>query len=97
MTAPLVAPVLDIRLLSTNERANSSVTDEQEGFSIDAQAVGNAGRFINHNCSPNMYAQNVLFDHDDKKMPHIMFFAAENIPPLKLMCLLLGSISFIKS
>uniref|UniRef100_A0ACD5YFU8 Uncharacterized protein n=1 Tax=Avena sativa TaxID=4498 RepID=A0ACD5YFU8_AVESA len=34
-------------------------------------------------CSPNLYAQNVLWDHDDKRMPHIMFFAAENIPPLQ--------------
>ncbi|KAL7243384.1 hypothetical protein ACSBR1_015726 [Camellia fascicularis] len=27
--------------------------------------------------------ENVLYDHEDKKMPHIMFFAAENIPPLQ--------------
>jgi [histone H3]-lysine9 N-trimethyltransferase EHMT len=80
---PSDVPGLDIRLLSTNERANSSEADEQEGFSIDAHVMGNVGRFINHSCSPNMYVQNVLFDHDDKKMPHIMFFAAENIPPLK--------------
>ncbi|KAK1273576.1 Histone-lysine N-methyltransferase, H3 lysine-9 specific SUVH6 [Acorus gramineus] len=53
------------------------------GFTIDAAKYGNVGRFINHSCSPNLYAQNVLYDHDDKRMPHIMFFAAENIPPLQ--------------
>jgi SAD/SRA domain/SET domain/Pre-SET motif len=80
---PSNVPGLDIRLPSTDERANSSEADEQEGFSLDAHVMGNVGRFINHSCLPNLYAQNVLFDHDDKKMPHIMFFAAENIPPLE--------------
>ncbi|KAJ3707883.1 hypothetical protein LUZ61_011588 [Rhynchospora tenuis] len=55
----------------------------KEWFTVDAQELGNVGRFINRSCSPNLFAQHVLFDHDDKKMPHIMFFAAENIPPLK--------------
>ncbi|XP_060211138.1 histone-lysine N-methyltransferase, H3 lysine-9 specific SUVH5-like [Lycium barbarum] len=56
---------------------------EEGGYTIDAAHYGNVGRFINHNCSPNMYAQNVFYDHEDKKMPHIMLFAADNIPPLK--------------
>ncbi|KAJ1703412.1 hypothetical protein LUZ63_003191 [Rhynchospora breviuscula] len=55
----------------------------KEWFTVDAQEMGNVGRFINRSCSPNLFAQHVLFDYDDKKMPHIMFFAAENIPPLK--------------
>ncbi|PAN39636.1 hypothetical protein PAHAL_7G256900 [Panicum hallii] len=54
-----------------------------EGFTIDAAEWGNVGRFINHSCSPNLYAQNVLWDHDDMRMPHVMFFAVENIPPLQ--------------
>ncbi|XP_020102452.1 histone-lysine N-methyltransferase, H3 lysine-9 specific SUVH6-like [Ananas comosus] len=58
-------------------------TVQDKGFTIDAAECGNVGRFINHSCSPNLYAQNVLYDHDDKRMPHIMFFAAENIPPLQ--------------
>ncbi|KAJ4712642.1 Histone-lysine N-methyltransferase, H3 lysine-9 specific protein [Melia azedarach] len=56
---------------------------EDGGFTIDAAQYGNVGRFINHSCSPNLYAQNVLYDHEDKRMPHIMLFAAENIPPLQ--------------
>lgn len=58
-------------------------TVESVGFTIDAAEYGNVGRFINHSCSPNLYAQNVLYDHDDKRMPHIMFFAVDNIPPLQ--------------
>ncbi|KAF7147272.1 hypothetical protein RHSIM_Rhsim03G0159600 [Rhododendron simsii] len=53
------------------------------GFTIDAARFGNVGRFINHSCSPNLHAQNVLYDHDDKRMPHIMFFATKNIRPLR--------------
>ncbi|XP_073021640.1 histone-lysine N-methyltransferase, H3 lysine-9 specific SUVH5-like [Primulina eburnea] len=49
-------------------------------FAIDAGKFGNVGRFVNHSCSPNMFAQEVLYDHHDKKMPHIMFFATKNIP-----------------
>ncbi|XP_028805671.1 histone-lysine N-methyltransferase, H3 lysine-9 specific SUVH6-like [Neltuma alba] len=59
------------------------VSEDGSGFTIDAARCGNLGRFFNHSCAPNMYAQNVLFDHGDCRIPHIMLFAAENIPPLK--------------
>jgi SAD/SRA domain/SET domain/Pre-SET motif len=68
-----------IRLACAAENGASA----SEGLTIDAAEMGNVGRFINHCCSPNLYAQNVLFDHDDRRMPHIMFFAAENISPLQ--------------
>lgn len=54
-----------------------------ECFTMVAKAHGNVGRFINHSCSPNLYAQNVLSDHDDERMPHIMFFASKDILPLR--------------
>ncbi|MCL7026970.1 hypothetical protein MKW94_011287 [Papaver nudicaule] len=57
--------------------------EDEEGFTIDAFKYGSVGRFINHSCSPNLVAQRVLYDHDDVRMPHIMLFAAENIPPLR--------------
>ncbi|KAK1608076.1 hypothetical protein QYE76_031749 [Lolium multiflorum] len=63
--------------------ARSLTMEDDEGFTIDAAEYGNIGRFINHSCSPNLYAQNVLWDHDDKRVPHIMFFADENISPLQ--------------
>ncbi|CAL1401719.1 unnamed protein product [Linum trigynum] len=63
---------------------HSDEEDAQDSnFTIDAAEFGNVGRFINHSCSPNLYAQNVLYDHGNRKIPHIMFFAAENIPPLR--------------
>ncbi|KAF1002461.1 histone-lysine N-methyltransferase, H3 lysine-9 specific SUVH5-like [Apium graveolens] len=52
-------------------------------YTIDAGIYGNVGRFLNHSCSPNLYAQNVLYDHIDKRMPHVMLFATTDIPPLQ--------------
>ena len=46
----------------------------------DATQYGNVGRFINHSCSPNLFAQKVLYDHDDRRFPHIMLFATKDIP-----------------
>lgn len=65
----------------SQSQASENVGDG--GFTIDAAKYGSVARFINHSCSPNLYAQNVLYDHEDKRMPHIMLFAAENIPPLQ--------------
>ncbi|WOG96927.1 hypothetical protein DCAR_0416266 [Daucus carota subsp. sativus] len=55
------------------------------GNSNDAKTVmfGNVARFIKHSCSPNLYAKCVLFDHEDMRRPHVMLFAARNIPPRK--------------
>lgn len=68
--------------VNSSGQAELSEIVEEGGYTIDAAQYGNIGRFINHSCSPNLYAQNVLYDHEDKKMPHIMLFAADNIPPL---------------
>ncbi|XP_066327194.1 uncharacterized protein [Miscanthus floridulus] len=74
----LLSNVSDIKSSSSSSQILGDV-----GFTIDAAECGNIGRFINHSCSPNLYAQNVLWDHDDLRIPHIMFFAAETIPPLQ--------------
>ncbi|KAL3650387.1 hypothetical protein CASFOL_006790 [Castilleja foliolosa] len=61
--------------------------DNETWFVIDASKVGNVGRFIRHSKSPSLVVQQVLYDHDDVRMPHVMFFAAKNIPPLhELTC-----------
>ncbi|KAL8152221.1 hypothetical protein V2J09_009981 [Rumex salicifolius] len=62
---------------------SSSSEVEDVKFTIDAAQYGNIGRFINHSCSPNLYPQHVLYDHDDTRIPHIMLFATEDIPPLQ--------------
>ncbi|XP_048230238.1 histone-lysine N-methyltransferase, H3 lysine-9 specific SUVH5-like isoform X2 [Ricinus communis] len=69
--------------LISETHSSSCEVVEESCFTIDAAKYGNVGRFVNHSCSPNLYAQNVLYDHEDKRVPHIMLFAAENIPPLQ--------------
>ncbi|KAF5934921.1 hypothetical protein HYC85_026050 [Camellia sinensis] len=53
---------------------SSSEVVQDERFTIDAAQCGNVG---------GSSTINVLYDHEDKSKPHIMLFAAENIPPLK--------------
>ncbi|CAN6840153.1 unnamed protein product [Brassica oleracea] len=71
------------KLMPETQPAMGGDDDEMSGFTIDAAKKGNIGRFINHSCSPNLYAQNVLYDHEDTRIPHVMFFAMDNVPPLQ--------------
>ncbi|XP_027366803.1 histone-lysine N-methyltransferase, H3 lysine-9 specific SUVH5-like [Abrus precatorius] len=50
-----------------------------KGF-IDATRRGNIGRFINHSCSPNLCVKDVMYDHNDKSLPHKILFAVKDIP-----------------
>ncbi|CAN8314804.1 unnamed protein product [Cochlearia groenlandica] len=68
---------------TSSQQTRCDVVEEVGGFTIDAAKRGNIGRFINHSCSPNLYAQNVMYDHGDERMPHVMLFAMDNIPPLR--------------
>ncbi|GLT91132.1 hypothetical protein SLE2022_090350 [Rubroshorea leprosula] len=70
-------------LYDIGSASGSSQVEDEVGYTIDAAQIGNVGRFINHSCSPNLVAQNVLFNHDDRRCPHIMFFAAVDIPRMQ--------------
>ncbi|KAI3964942.1 hypothetical protein MKW92_031282 [Papaver armeniacum] len=49
---------------------------------ISSKSFGNVARFINHSCSPNLFWQPVLYDHNDESCPHIVFYAIKHIPPM---------------
>ena len=70
-------------LMPDSHASSCEVVVGDSGFTMDAAQYANVGRFVNHSCSPNLYAQNLPYDHEDKRVPHIMFFSAENIPPLQ--------------
>ncbi|KAH7287198.1 hypothetical protein KP509_32G043200 [Ceratopteris richardii] len=58
---------------------------------VDSSQMGNAARFINHSCSPNVLVQCVLRDYQDTKQPHVMLFAMDNIPPFRELTIDYGS------
>ncbi|CAL9027396.1 unnamed protein product [Prunus brigantina] len=49
---------------------------------ISAKNVGNVARFINHSCSPNVFWQPVLYEHNNQSCLHIAFLAIRHIPPM---------------
>ncbi|KAG8390214.1 hypothetical protein BUALT_Bualt01G0060600 [Buddleja alternifolia] len=60
------------------------VGKKERGLALDTKKSGNVARFICQSDDlPNLFAQRVLYDHDDLRMPHIMFFATKDIPPLQ--------------
>ncbi|GAV80034.1 SET domain-containing protein/YDG_SRA domain-containing protein/Pre-SET domain-containing protein [Cephalotus follicularis] len=49
---------------------------------ISAKNVGNVARFMNHSCSPNVFWQPVMYEHNTESFVHIAFFAMRHVPPL---------------
>lgn len=68
---------------SVHDKPEEKVVDSMAEFCIDAGAMGNIARFINHSCEPNLFVQCVLSSHHDIKLARVMLFAADNIPPLQ--------------
>uniref|UniRef100_K4BIQ0 SET domain-containing protein n=1 Tax=Solanum lycopersicum TaxID=4081 RepID=K4BIQ0_SOLLC len=71
------------KAVSSKVESNSFKRKDENRFTIDATIYENVGIFINHSCSPNLYAQNVMYDHGDKRVAHIMFFSSKSIYPLE--------------
>ncbi|XVF41025.1 hypothetical protein PTKIN_Ptkin01aG0247400 [Pterospermum kingtungense] len=49
---------------------------------ISSKNSGNVARFMNHSCSPNVFWQPILHEHNNEAFLHIAFFAKRHIPPL---------------
>ena len=45
----------------------------------DSSQYGNAGRFVNHSCDPNLVAVRVIFGHNDFRFPNVVFVAKREI------------------
>jgi len=69
-------------MLPEKKQDGASPTRLELKFTINAREMGNVARFINHSCSPNVFLQSVVYDHQDTRFPHIMLFSIEHIPPL---------------
>uniref|UniRef100_A0A8C6MJQ8 SET domain, bifurcated 2 n=1 Tax=Nothobranchius furzeri TaxID=105023 RepID=A0A8C6MJQ8_NOTFU len=58
------------------ERSLKRGAEMEEVCFIDANKEGNVSRFINHNCKPNLFIQNVFTDSHDPAFPVIAFFTS---------------------
>ena len=50
---------------------------------VHGEFYGRATRFFTCGCSPNVHDESLLYYPGDKRVPELVFFAAENIPPLQ--------------
>ncbi|CAJ0583023.1 unnamed protein product, partial [Mesorhabditis spiculigera] len=48
---------------------------------IDAKVFGNFTRFVNHSCSPNLYATSIVWDDATEPYVHICFFTLNDVEP----------------
>ena len=53
---------------------------ESFGYAINGGKKGNIGRFLNHSCDPNCFAQNVFVDSHDLRFPWLAFYSLRHIP-----------------
>ncbi|KAK8483640.1 hypothetical protein V6N13_062626 [Hibiscus sabdariffa] len=51
-------------------------------LSISAKNSGNVARFMNHSCTPNIFSQPIIYEHNNEAFLHIGFFAKKHIPPM---------------
>ncbi|CAG0914813.1 unnamed protein product [Notodromas monacha] len=48
-------------------------------YVIDCNAYGNIGKFFNHSCEPNMFAQSIFIETQDPRLHAIALFAARDV------------------
>ncbi|KAE8663094.1 Histone-lysine N-methyltransferase, H3 lysine-9 specific SUVH1 [Hibiscus syriacus] len=51
-------------------------------LTIGSKNSGNVARFMNHSCSPNIFWQPIMYEHNNEVLLHIAFFAKRHIPPM---------------
>ena len=52
---------------------------KEEPYILDARVNGNVGKYINHSCDPNLFAQNVFVDSHDIRFPWLAFFTSREV------------------
>ncbi|NXD81857.1 SETB2 methyltransferase, partial [Halcyon senegalensis] len=52
---------------------------EENTYILDATKEGNVGRFINHSCCPNLFAQSVFVETHNRSFPWVAFFTNRHV------------------
>ncbi|NXU55085.1 SETB2 methyltransferase, partial [Turnix velox] len=53
--------------------------DERSTYVLDATKEGNVGRFLNHSCCPNLFAQSVFVETHNRNFPWVAFFTNRHV------------------
>ncbi|NWR59216.1 SETB2 methyltransferase, partial [Bucorvus abyssinicus] len=53
--------------------------DEENTYVLDATKEGNVGRFLNHSCCPNLFAQSVFVETHNRSFPWVAFFTNRHV------------------
>ncbi|NWH75022.1 SETB2 methyltransferase, partial [Piaya cayana] len=53
--------------------------DEDSIYVLDATKEGNVGRFLNHSCCPNLFAQSVFVETHNRSFPWVAFFTNRHV------------------
>ncbi|KAG4203389.1 hypothetical protein ERO13_A05G398200v2 [Gossypium hirsutum] len=65
--------------------ASSDATEDYDipsPLTISAKNNGNVARFMNHSCTPNVFWQPIVYEHNNGAYLHICFFAKKRIPAM---------------
>ncbi|XP_039572542.1 histone-lysine N-methyltransferase SETDB2-like isoform X2 [Passer montanus] len=54
-------------------------TNEENIYILDATKEGNVGRFLNHSCCPNLFAQSVFVETHNRSFPWVAFFTNRHV------------------
>ncbi|OWK56211.1 histone-lysine N-methyltransferase SETDB2 isoform X1 [Lonchura striata] len=57
----------------------SKNANEESIYVLDATKEGNVGRFLNHSCCPNLFAQSVFVETHNKSFPWVAFFTNRHV------------------
>ncbi|XP_009982852.1 PREDICTED: histone-lysine N-methyltransferase SETDB2 [Tauraco erythrolophus] len=52
---------------------------EENVYVLDATKEGNVGRFLNHSCCPNLFAQSVFVETHNRSFPWVAFFTNRHV------------------
>ncbi|KFU90697.1 Histone-lysine N-methyltransferase SETDB2, partial [Chaetura pelagica] len=53
--------------------------NEEKIYVLDATKEGNVGRFLNHSCCPNLFAQSVFVETHNRSFPWVAFFTNRHV------------------
>ncbi|NXG64469.1 SETB2 methyltransferase, partial [Hemiprocne comata] len=53
--------------------------NEEKIYVLDASKEGNVGRFLNHSCCPNLFAQSVFVETHNRNFPWVAFFTNRHV------------------